>query len=272
MSMGLFIKLINQMASKTPRPYLFCEYDGNLHEGFIEDAQKLSNFSLAVNYRKWSDDEGTYIPAMMAIYEEDLGRFYFGTYDRRKTLMCKYKVDESRTIYAKQIDDAPEWSPAHAESNYKIGKITFSASDGLGSVPSNMNVWYEGFVASMRPSTFLSVALSDDGAQEPTSRELEKLVEQGYAVGIPFLQIAFDPDGNELPRIKGHEGRGRMRMIARVNGDEPIPVHFFLRGGLRSRDLTPEMTDEVKLGIFAERSDVIIRRPVSEIWVNGKKV
>lgn len=177
-----------------------------------------------------------------------------------------------REIYADKIIDAPEWSPALAEDSYRIGDVTFSAASGLGSVPDNTNVWYKGFVAAVTPSAFLTLALPDDGHQEPTSRELEALVREGYAIGIPFLIIAFDEKGNELPRIVGHEGRGRMRMLQRLLGDVPIPVHFFLAGGMRSRDLTPELTDEVKLGIYAEKSSVVVRRPVSVIWVNGKEV
>lgn len=184
----------------------------------------------------------------------------------------QFIAETGREIYAKKIENAPAWSPAYAEDSYKIGDITFSASRGLGSVPNNQNVWYVGFVATMKPSTFLSLALDDEGHQEPTSVELEKLVKEGYAVGIPFLSISFDPDGNELPRIRGHEGRGRMRMIRRILGDVPVPVHFFLNDGLRSRDLDREMTDEVKHGIFAERSDRLVRRPVEEVWVNSKKV
>lgn len=184
----------------------------------------------------------------------------------------KQFLAEERKIYAKKIEDAPVWAPQHAESHYRIDDITFSSTDGLGSVPGNANVWYEGFVATMTPSTFLTLALDDEGHQEPTSKELEKLARDGYAIGVPFLDIRFDPDGNELPRIMGHEGRGRMRMIRRVLGDVPVPVHFLLRGGLRSRDLTPEMTDEVKLGMFSERSDRIVRRPVKQVWVNGKEV
>ena len=61
-------------------------------------------------------------------------------------------------------------------------------------------------------------------------------------------------------------------MIKRMLGDGEIPVHFFLRGGLRSRHLTPEMVDEAKLGLYAERSDAIVRRPLGKVWVNGKEV
>jgi hypothetical protein len=175
-----------------------------------------------------------------------------------------------REIYADKIADAPAWSPESAEEHYRIGDITFSATAGLGSVPNNANVWYVGFVAFMKPSVFLRLALDDRGHQEPTSRELEKLAKEGYAIGIPFLIIQFDPDGNELPRVIGHEGRGRMRMVQRVLGDVPIPVHFFLSGGMRSRHLTPEHADEVKLGIYAERSDKVIKNPVYEVWINGR--
>jgi hypothetical protein len=177
-----------------------------------------------------------------------------------------------REIHAKKIVDAPIWSPAHAESHYKIGQITFSASDGLGSVPNNQSVWYMGFVGMMKPSTFMSLALDDEGHQEPTSRDLEELSNQGYAIGIPFLEIEIDEDGKEFPRIKGHEGRGRMRMVRRLLGDEPVPIHFFLRGGMRSRHLTKEMIDEIKQGIYAEKSDRLVKNPVSKVWVDGTEM
>lgn len=184
----------------------------------------------------------------------------------------QFLAEVEREIYAKKLGDVPAWSPAHAEGNYKVGEITFSAKDGFGSVPNNQNVWYIGFVGMVRPSTFLSLALDDEGSQEPTSRDLEKFVDEGYAIGIPFLYINIDEEGQKLPKITGHEGRGRMRMIARVNGDEPIPVHFFLSGGMRSRHLTKDMIDEVKQGVFAERSERLVKNPVSKVWVDGREM
>lgn len=176
-----------------------------------------------------------------------------------------------REIYAKIIEDAPAWSPAVAEEEYKIGKITFSGSKGFGSVPNNANVNYMGFIGFMKPSTFLSIALDDEGSQEGTSKDLEKFMEEGYAIGIPFFSIKFDPDG-KTPKITGHEGRGRMRMIQRVLGDHPIPVHFFPTGGMRSRDITKELADQVKQGVFAEQSDRIVKNPVSKLYVDGKQL
>ncbi len=183
-------------------------------------------------------------------------------------LTFKQFLAEEREIHASKIPDAESWKPAVAEEHYKIGDLTFSASKGLGSVPNNQNVWYMGFVGFMKPSVFLSLALSDDGAQEPTSHELEKLAKDGYAIGIPFFDIEIDEDGNDLPKIKGHEGRGRMRMIQRILGDEPIPVHFFLRGGMRARNLTQEMIDEIKQGMYAERSTRLVKNPVTKVFVD----
>jgi hypothetical protein len=184
----------------------------------------------------------------------------------------QYLAEAEREIYAKKIEDAPAWSPAVAEEHYKIGKITFSGTSGFGSTPNNANVNYMGFIGFMKPSTFMSLALDDEGAQEETSKDLERFVEQGYAIGIPFFSIKFDPDGKTLPKITGHEGRGRMRMIRRVLGDEPIPVHFFPSGGMRSRDITKELADEVKQGVFAEQSDRLVKNPVTKLYVDGKSM
>lgn len=175
-----------------------------------------------------------------------------------------------REIYAKKIEGAPAWSPSVAEEHYKIGDITFSASVGLGSVPNTANVWYLGFVVFMKPSVFMSLALDDEGTQEGTSLELEKLSQEGYAIGVPFFDIKFHEDGDSLPQITGHEGRGRMRMIKRVLGDIPVPVHMILRGGLRARDITREMIDEVKDGLIAEGSSRVVKRPVTKVYVQHK--
>jgi hypothetical protein len=179
--------------------------------------------------------------------------------------------EAEREIYAKKIEDAPAWNISHCEEDYKIGKITFSATKGFGSVPNNGNVLYMGFVGMVKPSTFLSMVHDDEGTQEQTAKDLAKFVDEGYAIGIPFVYITFD-EGNELPKISGHEGRGRMRMVRSVNGDEPIPVHFFLRGGLRARDVTRDMADEVKQGVKAEGTGRLIKNPVSKIWIQGKEI
>jgi hypothetical protein len=61
-------------------------------------------------------------------------------------------------------------------------------------------------------------------------------------------------------------------MARRVNDDEPMPVHFFLSGGLRSRDVTADMADEVKQGVFAEKSERLVKHPVTKLYVDGRKM
>lgn len=279
MDMPLLCKLINakvkQMAPQ--RPYIFCEYDGVLHEGFIENAHINNDFSMMVDYKKWSEDENTFIPAIMSIYEEDVDLFYFGQYDGRKTLMCKHpsiRTDESREVYAQKIENVPDWAPSHAEGDYRVGSVVFSAKSGLGSVPFNQSVYYHGFVVECRPSVFLELALPHEGQRDGTARDIARLSKEGYALGIPWFDMSFsevdEHDGH--PRITGHEGRGRMLAIKQMIGDVPVPVHIMLRGGMRARNITHKHIESVKAGVFAEKSNTLVASPFTAIYVNGKKV
>ena len=110
------------------------------------------------------------------------------------------------------------------------------------------------------------------GTSRKTAKELDKLVDDGYAIGPPFLEVLFDEDGNELPQCQGHEGRGRMRMIRSRLGDVPIPVHIKLRGGMRSRHVTNEMIDEFKQGVYAEKSKRIVKNPTDTVWLDYVKM
>ena len=183
----------------------------------------------------------------------------------------KQFIQEDDKIYAKQIFDAPPWSPPEAEGNYKIGNITFSAKDGLGAVPLNQSVYYHGFVGMVKPSIFLDLALPHSGSRDVDSSKIEKLVKEGYALGIPFLMISLSKvESGGLPEIKGHEGRARMLLVKRLNGDAPVPVHFFLQGGLRSRDIDGKMIAALKKSIRAEQSESNIIHPIDDLIINGK--
>lgn len=169
-------------------------------------------------------------------------------------------------IYAEKIPDAPPWSPSQAEDNYRIGDVTFSAKDGLGAVPFNQSVYYHGFVALVKPSKFLDLALEDEGGKERVWK-IVKLVWEGYALGIPFLQMDISgltlKDG--LAKIKGHEGRGRVQAFMEINGNEPLPIHVLLTGGDRNRHLTPEIMKEIEQGVIGQRGN-LIAHPFIETW------
>lgn len=187
--------------------------------------------------------------------------------------MKTFKQFIAEEVHAQKIADAPEWAPQHAQKHYKIGKVTFSARDGLGSVPFNQSVYYHGFVAEMRPSTFLRLALPHDDERVDAAKKLVALVEEGYALGIPFLDIDLDDERFDAPKIKGHEGRGRMLAVQMLNGDSSVPVHVILRGGMRSHHITPHHIEQLKEGVISEGPEGrLIISPFRTIYVNGKKV
>jgi hypothetical protein len=186
----------------------------------------------------------------------------------------QFIAEEDQEIYAKKIEGAPDWAPQYAEDNYRVGSITFSAKDGLGSVPFNQSVYYHGLVGEMKPSTFLELALPHDGQREDTKRELIKLVKDGYVLGIPWFTIDFkDTDDHDgFPRVTGHEGRGRMLAIKELIGDVPVPVHLMLGGGMRARHLEEKHLKKLMAGLMAERSNSVIKTPFVTLYVNGKKI
>jgi hypothetical protein len=174
------------------------------------------------------------------------------------------------TIYAKQLGDVPPWDPSLAEDNYHIGEVTFSAKDGLGSVPFNQSVYYHGFVTMLKPSAFAELALEDESTER--AKGIAKMILKGYAVGIPFFNISLGDEDKGPAKITGHEGRARMLAVKMANGDVPVPVHCFLQHGLRARDLTPERIAILKRGVFAERSERFIVKAFDTIYKDGKKV
>lgn len=181
---------------------------------------------------------------------------------------------EQQEIYAQKIEGAPDWAPAYAEGNYRVGSVTFSAKDGLGAVPYNQSVYYHGFVAEVRPSIFLELALPHEGQRDDTAREIVKLVGEGYAMGIPWFNLSLKDvdDGHGFPRITGHEGRARMLAVKQLMGDVLVPIHVLLDGGMRARHLEDKHIEALKGRIYAERSNALVESPFKLIYVDGKKV
>jgi len=121
---------------------------------------------------------------------------------------------------------------------------------GAGAVPDNQNVDYRGLRVQMKPSMFLELAHK---LRHPESVEgLAKHIEQGGAIGAPFLIIEIPRDWWEkdskfasIPTVVGHEGRNRMMAIQKVEGDHSVEVHLFFRGEVRARHLTPKIIDKL---------------------------
>lgn len=129
-----------------------------------------------------------------------------------------------------------------------LDELKIDNRHGAGAVPDNLNVDYLGLNVQMKPSIFLKLAAK---LSMPTSAdELTDYIKQGGAIGAPFLNIQLPdewtddvPNYDKPARIVGHEGRNRMIAAQRAEGDNPVEVHLFFRGGLRRRHLTPEIIE-----------------------------
>lgn len=154
-------------------------------------------------------------------------------------------------VWLIDIPEDPELDQARA-----LKEVRIDNEEGWGSVPYNKDVDYFGLRVLMRPSTFLRLARP---LSEPVSRDdIAQHIQGGGSIGAPFLDINVPPEWDDgrfedaSARVVGHEGRNRMMAIQQVEGDEPVEVHLFPKGGLRRRDLTPEFIDAMNSGMGRE--------------------
>lgn len=173
-------------------------------------------------------------------------------------------------------NEHPMLQPPNAQNidkTYRVGKVNFDCQHGLGAVPFNQEVKYMGFVMMITPNTFLSLAAHGD--RDDTAQELTQKILEGTPLGPPFLDIKVNPefyDGQPLKvKVTGHEGRGRMGAILKVNGNQPVPVHMFLKGGDRARHLSPEFFTQLRqIGIIPEKWSDPEHINIGQIFWNGQ--
>ncbi len=118
--------------------------------------------------------------------------------------------------------------------------------DGLGAVPHNQDADYFGMRVLMRPETFLSLASELSRDRADSVDYIKEHLKNGGKIGSPWLDVdipaAWDDGDLTMPaKVVGHEGRNRMYAVLELYGNDPIEVHIFPKGGLRSRDLKPQM-------------------------------
>lgn len=137
--------------------------------------------------------------------------------------------------------------------------------NGLGAVPSNQNIDYEGFTLEMTPLEFLRLVPSRN--YPSTADEMfEKMKKQG--IGSPFLSAAYIPvpydpnmkysaDSKGIWKVIGHEGRGRMMIILEHYGnDDKYPVQIFPYR-LKNKHLTDEMKNVSPRDIYSETDNLL---------------
>jgi len=147
-----------------------------------------------------------------------------------------------------------------------LSEVKIDNQQGAGAVPYNQDVDYFGLRVMMKPSTFLRLAAP---LGQEHSAELEKYIADGGAIGAPFLEIKIpqewdDGDYSKTAQVAGHEGRNRMTAVKKLEGDAPIEVHIFPRGGYRARDITPEFRAALVRGLQAEKATNIVAGPLFE--------
>lgn len=142
-----------------------------------------------------------------------------------------------------------------------IDEYKVDNKSGLGAVPYNQDVDYFGMKVMMKPSTFLRLALPLD---KPVSVDhIAQHIKDGGSLGAPFLDVSIPPEWEEGDTSKpaivtGHEGRNRMLAIQQVEGDEPVEVHIFPKGGMRARHLTPEIVNGLRSGMMNQARNKFI--------------
>jgi putative chitinase len=147
-----------------------------------------------------------------------------------------------------------------------LSEVKIDNKQGAGAVPFNQEIDYFGLRTTMRPSTFLRLAAP---LGQEHSAELEKYIADGGAIGAPFLEIKIpqewdDGDFSKPAQVMGHEGRNRMTAIRKLEGDAPVEVHIFPKGGYRARDITPDFKAALTKSLYAEKSTNLVSGPLFE--------
>jgi hypothetical protein len=115
--------------------------------------------------------------------------------------------------------------------------VAFDPMEGIGGVPDAANVDYRGFMAYMRPKSFLDLNPPRDLAERPVDH-IREAIQAGEPLGTPMLYVERTPDGGWA--VKGHEGRGRMSVLSEMAPQSLFPVAVHPYGSVRARDLSPE--------------------------------
>lgn len=147
-----------------------------------------------------------------------------------------------------------------------VQEVNIDNENGIGSTPYNRNVDYLGLRVLMKPSVFLKLATPLVTDINP---KVQQWIQDGGAIAAPFLEIELPDqwrqgDFSEPAQVVGHEGRNRMTVVRKIEGDAPVEVHLFFPGGYRARHLTPEYLKALQQGLYMERTKAVLHGPIWE--------
>ena len=167
------------------------------------------------------------------------------------------------------IENPPEWltdgyHPCVFESNpkyvRKVGKIYYDNQHGLGACGNNMEInfkpiAYEGFCVMMKPWVFLKLAKWLEEPREGRIELLERIMtdpDEPRGIGCPILYVRRPEKEGDLPIVRGHEGRHRMKVIAKLNGEStPTPVQIWTSSHWNEEETKKDL-EQLKYGIIEQ--------------------
>lgn len=153
-------------------------------------------------------------------------------------------------------------------ANEFLPEVKIDNRNGWGAVPKNADVDYFGFVVKMKPSMFLALA-SKMGEHERDATAITQHLEQGGAIGAPFLEINVPDEWRDSgdmsapAKVVGHDGRHRMLAIQATEGNAPVEVHIFLYSRYsewRSRHITPEIIQALNTQLIPQDLATIVKQ------------
>ena len=161
-----------------------------------------------------------------------------------------------------------------------LKEINIDNKDGWGSTGNNRNVDYLGVKVLMKPGVFLKLALPlyDEEHSKTNIAGMIKHHNEGGSFASPTLYLDLPSKwykndvSKGIARVSGHEGRHRMNVQLKVEGDVPVETHLFV-SGYRAKnwsknntsDYSPKIMEKIRMKMRSE-SGLIITGPLFELY------
>ena len=144
-----------------------------------------------------------------------------------------------------------------------VNELKINNASGIGAVPNNQQIGYQGLQVVMRPSMFLELALPLDvkSADERETIEYIKKNLDEKGVGAPWLTVVIpeaweSEDFSQMAHVSNHDGRHRMHSILEQEGNDPVEVHIIVPH-MRRRHITDAMVDHLRSGVLNQQGQYV---------------
>jgi hypothetical protein len=144
-----------------------------------------------------------------------------------------------------------------------VNELKINNASGIGAVPNNQQIGYQGLQVVMRPSMFLELAspLDTKSADERETIEYIKKNLDEKGVGAPWLTVVIpeaweSEDFSQMAYVRDHDGRHRMHSILEQEGNDPVEVHIIVPH-MRRRHITDAMVDHLRSGVLNQQGQYV---------------